>query len=384
MTDWAPWKRRLLAYGPLTLAVAVLAQRAISRVLDRVGHPAATLDDSYIHFQYARAIAEGHPLRFQAGEPFTSGATSVLWPALLAPFYALGLSRRGHPLAGVGAVVRGAGRARVGGREARPSSSPGARPAVGAGAMVVAFSGFAWCAASGMEVVPFAWVIARTVAPGASELAEDEPLARTPRHAWELVALAWAAALFRPEGAAHRALRRRSTLALFPRRPTLARSRARACAAGAALLATPVLLLVLTGSARSNTAVVKLLPGNPYYVGPVLRAAVEANLRTLLGKLLDGEVWSAEFLPKGGAPLADGGARARWRCSGHASARQWRALGVLLDRADDVRAVLLLHVPLEPPALPLALRDGVARRPRVPRARRGRPRRQGARRDGAS
>src|SRR5262249_15350275 len=29
-----------------------------------------------------------------------------------------------------------------------------------------------------------------------------------------------------------------------------------------------------------------------------------ANARTLLGTILDGQVWSAEFLPKGGAPIA--------------------------------------------------------------------------------
>ena len=80
------WKRRALAWGPIGIAVALLAQRSISTVLARVGHPGAALDDAYIHFQYARAIAEGHPLRFQAGEPFTSGATSLLWPTLLAPF----------------------------------------------------------------------------------------------------------------------------------------------------------------------------------------------------------------------------------------------------------------------------------------------------------
>src|SRR3974390_259088 len=84
------WKGRALTWGPIAVAVAVLAQRSISAVLTRLGHPGAALDDAYIHFQYARAIAEGHPLRFQAGEPITSGATSMLWPTLLAPFWALG------------------------------------------------------------------------------------------------------------------------------------------------------------------------------------------------------------------------------------------------------------------------------------------------------
>lgn len=82
--------RRARSLGPLVAAVAILAAFAISAVLRRVGHAAAALDDAYIHFQYARALAEGHPMRFQAGEPMSSGATSTLWPALLAPFWALG------------------------------------------------------------------------------------------------------------------------------------------------------------------------------------------------------------------------------------------------------------------------------------------------------
>jgi len=101
VTAHSSWRRRTIAYALLAraapaafaaLAVALLAQRTIGGVLAKVGHAAAPLDDAYIHFQYARAIVEGHPLRFQAGAAITSGATSMLWPALLAPFW---LSARG-------------------------------------------------------------------------------------------------------------------------------------------------------------------------------------------------------------------------------------------------------------------------------------------------
>jgi hypothetical protein len=91
----------------------------------------------------------------------------------------------------------------------------------------------------------------------------------------------------------------------------------------------PLLLWALTGSARSNTAVAKLLPGNPYYVGPALRAAVEANVRTLVSQLLNGEVWSAEFVPRGGAPFAMAGLGAV-ALLGIRTGRRWRALAVLL------------------------------------------------------
>jgi hypothetical protein len=322
---WAPWKRRAISYGPVSVAVALLAHRAIGGILAKVGHPGASLDDAYIHFQYARAIAEGHPLRFQAGEPFTSGATSLLWPALLAPFWALGARDEAIlwpawalSFLALGGLAWEAARLteRLAGRAA----------ALAAGAMVLSFGGFAWCAASGMEVVPFAWAIARA-SRRAAEWAEDAPEARSHRRAGELVALAWVAALFRPEGAVT-ALFVAVTLVAFPRLPVL-RARALALAAGAAVVASPLLLWALTGSARSNTAVAKLLPGNPYFVGPVLRGAIEANVKVLLETLLNGEVWSAEFLPRGGWAVAMAGLVAvallgLWRRA------QWRAIGVLL------------------------------------------------------
>jgi hypothetical protein len=290
-----------------------------------VGHAGAALDDSYIHFQYARAIAEGHPLRFQADEPFTSGATSVLWPALLAPFWLLGA--RGEAILWPAWAMSFAALGGLAWEAAKSTETlAGKSAAIGAGAMVLAFSAFAWCAASGMEVVPFAWVIARAVRRSA-EYAEDAPAARTTRRTGELVALAWAAALFRPEGALF-ALFVAATLAVFPR-PGHWKERLWSLAPAAAVLATPLLLLVLTGSARSNTAVAKLLPGNPYYAGPALTAAVKANLKVLIGKLLNGEVWSAEFLPHDGAPVALAGLGAI-ALLGQRTGARWRATGVLL------------------------------------------------------
>jgi hypothetical protein len=177
-----------------------------------------------------------------------------------------------------------------------------------------------------MEVVPFAWAIARA-ARRASEWAEGAPETRTRRRAVELVALAWVAALFRPEGALS-ALFVAATLAVFPRSPTW-RLRALSLAAVAATLALPLLLWALTGSARSNTAVAKLLPGNPYYVGQGLAAAVQYNMKLLIGTILNGEAWSAEFLPHAGAPIAMAGLGAI-ALLGVRTRSQWRAAAVLL------------------------------------------------------
>ena len=147
----AAWNRRL-AWVPIAFVVLFLAARTLSAVLGKLGHPGAALDDAYIHFQYARALAEGHPLRFQPGEPISSGATSVLWPIVLAPFWALGAKGNAilwpawfFSFCALGALSWEAAQLtqKLAGRAA----------AAGAAALVLAFGGFLWFAAGGMEVV---------------------------------------------------------------------------------------------------------------------------------------------------------------------------------------------------------------------------------------
>jgi hypothetical protein len=49
------------------------------------------LDDTFIYFGFARTLALGEPFAWAPGNGYSSGATSVLYPALLAPGWALGL-----------------------------------------------------------------------------------------------------------------------------------------------------------------------------------------------------------------------------------------------------------------------------------------------------
>ncbi|MDX1993501.1 MAG: hypothetical protein SF029_14015 [bacterium] len=63
------------------------------------------LDDTYIHFQYARQLALGQPYVYNPGDPPTSGATSFLYPYLLAVGYLIGF--QGLHL-GLWAVIIGA------------------------------------------------------------------------------------------------------------------------------------------------------------------------------------------------------------------------------------------------------------------------------------
>lgn len=63
------------------------------------------LDDVYIHFQYARQLALGQPYIYNPGQPPTSGATSFLYPFLLAFGHLIGF--QGLPL-GLWAMALGA------------------------------------------------------------------------------------------------------------------------------------------------------------------------------------------------------------------------------------------------------------------------------------
>lgn len=291
--------RKYFPAVPIAIVTAILAWRTLRALLMQVHEPCATLDDSFIHFQYARAIAELHPFRYEAGAAASSGATSVLWPAMLAPFWAIGF--RGSailwPAWAFGFCALG-GLANESYHLAKPLA--GKWGALGSALMVLSFSAFTWCAASGMEVVPFAWAMARC-ARRASEWREA-PTDRTPKRRIELVVLAFVVAMLRPEGALV-AIAIAIVLVAFPR-DGKNRERLFALPALLAAFATPLVLLVFTGSARANTATAKLLVGNPYYTGAALSTAVLDNVKTLFKTLLNGQVWSTEFLPSNAMPVA--------------------------------------------------------------------------------
>jgi hypothetical protein len=85
-------------HGRALLAILVVAVAAFhaGRVLSterRItgGGICLPLDDSFIYLQYAQAIAEGHPFLYTPGNAPTTGATSLLYPFLLAPPHLLHL-----------------------------------------------------------------------------------------------------------------------------------------------------------------------------------------------------------------------------------------------------------------------------------------------------
>src|SRR5215468_11234657 len=60
------------------------------------GHFVPQVVDLYLVCQYARALAEGHPFQYNAGDAPSTGATSLLHTAVLALAHAVGL--RGEAL----------------------------------------------------------------------------------------------------------------------------------------------------------------------------------------------------------------------------------------------------------------------------------------------
>jgi hypothetical protein len=282
-----------------TLTLAIMTTRA---VLERTHGPAVPLDDAYIHFQYARALASGHPFQYTAGATPTPGATSLLWPMILAPFYALGF--RGDRLIwaawGLGWISLG-----LLAWETRRLAMGLVRPSVAmvALAMVFAFGGFTWFAASGMEVVPLAFLLTRTarraaewieVRRGASSAGQPQ---RGPSYR-ELLVLSALCPLMRPEGVLGSAL---VATALVVRSDG---HRARAVPAFLSPLIPPLVCWLFTGQALTSTALAKWLPLNPYFRDGRLLPAIVANVQILFGILLDGELWTSVFLPSGGRVIA--------------------------------------------------------------------------------
>jgi hypothetical protein len=276
----------------LRLAIAgVLGALSLRAVLKATGGEAAVpLDDAFIHFQYARSFWEGRGFSYTAGAAPAPGATSLLWPLLLTLPYGLGLRGELIILAAwafgwVSLVALGYETRRV---CERLLSDDGA---LAAELMVLTFGGYVWYATSGMEVVTLAWVLMRT-ARRSAEWAEAPVADRVRPH--ELLVLAWLGPLVRPEGVI-------ATLSVAVTLAATLRKQHRLfgllALAGAGL--PPLVNRIFTGQSTTTTAAVKWLPLNPYVSAGGLVKTVWDNVKLLFGTLLNGEVWSAVFLPQG-------------------------------------------------------------------------------------
>ncbi|MGF1464711.1 MAG: hypothetical protein ACFCGT_01130 [Sandaracinaceae bacterium] len=280
----------------VSLGCGVVALFAASSRASTGGRVVAPLDDAYIHLQYAASIARGEPFAYHAGEEATSGATSPLYAALLAPAagyapgtdvpFAVGLVLGGLAL-GLAALLAGHLAARV-------VPDPAARIA---GTLVVLGWGWTgWHAASGMETIPAATLVLAlsSVLVGRTVRA---PRDRGPPAALLLVGLGLAAPFLRPEGAF---FARAAALSLV-RWPVRGRP-----AWGA--LALPLVLApflpglmwrALTDRSLPNGAVAKWIPAHPFIPVNGAFRFVLGNLERL-GRFLRGiGDWEGGYLPVG-------------------------------------------------------------------------------------
>lgn len=286
-------RRAIVGHGWLAAITLGLGVVTIRSVLAKTGgEPAAPLDDTYIHFQFARSFAELRPFEYTPGAEPAAGTTSLLWPLVLALFYSVGFQETALlwpawilGFAFLGALAHETRQAALG--------LVSKETAIAAALMIPAFGAFAWFAASGMEVVPFAWLLMRT----ARRVAEWSEGAQV--SGWEIALLGFLGPLVRPEGILASALAL-GALVLHPR----ARSRTLAAVPMLGPLLPAAVYWAATGSASSTTATAKWLPLNPYFPDGRLTAAISENVQLLFGTLLDGRLWSAVFVPAGAAVVA--------------------------------------------------------------------------------
>ena len=288
------------------------------------GHLGVPLDDSYIHFQFARGFARFRPFEYAPGLAPVPGATSLLWPALLTP--AIWLGAGGNGLVALTWVLGFAGLFGQACEVYLASLRFLSRPlAFAAGLLVLSFSANTWFAASGMEVVPLGFVLLRC-ARRAAEFWEGQ---RSVGRQRELLLLAFAAAWLRPEGA----------LGALCVAVALAWSgkayRGLAAVAFVAPLFVPLINLAFTGSLAQTTTLAKWLPTNPYYKDH-LDQAVGYNLQLFTSTLLNGEKWSWTFIPEGYRLVGLASLPALWWAAERRRARVYAAflclvgLGILI------------------------------------------------------
>jgi hypothetical protein len=292
------WFDRAKPYAPYLAASSALAYLAIRNIFADAKGPAVPLDDSYIHFVYAKRFAELSPFVFSPGDGPTSGATSFLWPILLAPFYLVGFRDSSIIYAAwlLGTLLHAATALET---KRLASKLVGPIAATGASVMCVLFGAFAWFAWSGMETMGLAWSMTRAVRLTA-DVATAEPGEARQALAPKAAFAAMLCPLFRPEGGFTALLCAGALLALTLR-PRVAPLRRAAQAAALPLLGvgiSPLCNWLLTGSARSTTTMVKWGPGNPYYTGDRLFDFITNNVGMFLKDLLSGGPFTAIFLPE--------------------------------------------------------------------------------------
>ena len=222
----------------------------------------APLDDVYIHFDFARSLASGHPFEWIPGQGYSSGETSPLYAVVLAIGWLLGF--HGRALGVWAAIVAIASVASLisSVRRLLRGTTPWLSWLLALFPLSIGVVD--WALFSGMEVAVFVAALGRALETLAALRASPRGGPTRERRQWQLGAWGAALMLLRPEAgvivavlavAAARGAGRRSGVA------ALARTALPAALATAAVLGAN---LAATGDARSAGAQLKLLSSNPF------------------------------------------------------------------------------------------------------------------------
>jgi hypothetical protein len=273
----------------VTLAVGAALAFYVPALRATGGDWPAPLDDVFIHYDFARAAAAGHPFEWIAGQGYSSGETAPLYPLVLAVGYLMGF--RGLWLGAWAATVAvGSLVVMMRGLRRLMADAPGRPPRrewlswIGA-SLLVGVGILDWSWFSGMETALFGAALIRTLV--AARIAREATAVSRPRAQW--VTGAWGAVLvlLRPEAgvvvlavSVIVARRARSQSAVA----AVARTGLPAAAALAVILAAN---RVFTGDAQSAGGLLKLLSANPYLSDVDRARAFAENLAYAYWKVLE-------------------------------------------------------------------------------------------------
>ncbi len=249
------------------------------------GEWSAPLDDVFIHFDYARSIAQGYPFEWTPGNGYSSGNTSLTYPFALAPGWLAGLrdtnlmvwaaliattSTFALLLAARGLLLRSA-----------PRSDSMRAGSYLLPAVVLSVGALDWSLWSGMEVAFFLGIWAGALR---AFFGIDDASARgLPRSAWALGAWGGLLVATRPEAAMSVAAFG-LIAALWRARKTTSRERIGVLLrvglpAFAVLTLQSVANRVLTGETSANGAIVKLAINSPFLTADEKLADYIFNLK---------------------------------------------------------------------------------------------------------
>lgn len=264
----------MCASGLAVVVVVALAYLVPALVLTRGAWP-APLDDVYIHYDFARSTARGHPFEWVIGNGYSSGCTSVLYPFVLAPGYLLGL--RGPALGAWATLVAVASLFDVIRSVTRVLRTTAAQVVLAP--VLLAAPLLDWTLFSGMEVA-FALALLGRALVAARDASSSAPSNRA-SHQRRAGAYLAALALTRPECVVLTPLLAVS-IARSAGSGSAARALLRAGAPTALALAGQALLnLAFTGEVAAAGAVRKLITSDPYAAPIDVALVVMKNLMEL-------------------------------------------------------------------------------------------------------